>query len=222
MENKLVYRLSLILNGVFIVVFLFLGFRNTLFQNNLEKEEKLETEEKVKIVMFGDSITKGGAWNDLLKRNDIKNCGFGGFTTSHLVWLIKGNVIDVKPEICFIKGGINDIGVGIPLSRTKTNYQSLIDTLIAHNIVPVIQSTLYQENNPKSKTQVDSLNNFLIDLCKTRQVTFLDINSKLSNDSGLKAEYSKDGTHLTEAAYKIWSQEVQAQLDIIEIRNGSN
>ncbi|RKO72098.1 G-D-S-L family lipolytic protein [Sphingobacterium puteale] len=172
-------------------------------------------DEKITIVMFGDSITKGGDWATLLGRSDVKNSGFPGFTTSHLVWLLKENVIDLKPRVCFLEGGINDIGVGIPLKRTKSNYRSLIDGLKEHQIVPVVQSILYQQDNPESKVQVDSLNSYLNAYCQSKGIYYLDINTKLSSPTGLKAKYTTDGTHINQEAYGIWASEVRNLLKSI-------
>ncbi len=207
--KKYFYKASLILNGIFIILFILIGlkFKEKIIQKLIDKKEKAT------IVQFGDSIIKGGNWNDLLGRNDVKNSGFGGFTTSHLRWLIEKNVIEFEPKICFIKGGINDIGVGIPLERIKINYMSLIDTLISNNITPIVQSTLYQVDNHDSKIMVDSLNNFLIDYCNQKSIRYLDINSKLSTDNGLKPEYSTDGTHINESAYLIWAKEIKKVLN---------
>ena len=155
-------------------------------------DDEFYKKEKAKIVQFGDSLIKGGNWDALLGREDVRNSGFPGFTTSHMIWLIKKNVIDIEPEICLIEGGINDISVGIPLKRIESNYISLIDTLLANDITTIVQSALYQENNPHSKVQVDSLNDFLINLCQQKALRYLDINSKLSNDHSLKSEYSID------------------------------
>ncbi len=82
--KKYVYKASLILNGIFIILFILLGlkFKEEIIQKLINKKEKAT------IVLFGDSIIKGGKWNDLLGRSDVKNSGFGGFTTSHLRWLI--------------------------------------------------------------------------------------------------------------------------------------
>lgn len=167
-----------------------------------------QNDEKITIVMFGDSITKGGDWATLLGRSDVKNSGFPGFTTSHLVWLLKENVIDLSPRVCFLEGGINDIGVGIPLDRTKSNYRSLINGLLEHQITPVVQSILYQQDNPESKVQVDSLNSYLKAYCQNKNVYYLDINDKLSSQTGLKAQYTTDGTHINQEAYEIWAAEV--------------
>lgn len=174
-----------------------------------------QNDEKITIVMFGDSITKGGDWATLLGRSDVKNSGFPGFTTSHLVWLLKENVIDLNPRVCFLEGGINDIGVGIPLERTKSNYRSLIDGLKEHQIVPVVQSILYQQDNPESKVQVDSLNSYLNAYCQSKGVYYLDINGKLSSSKGLNAQYTTDGTHINQEAYGIWASEVKNLLKSI-------
>jgi alpha-glucosidase len=218
MKKKHFCALSLIFNGVFIVFILLAGFK---FKENI-LQEFIGRKEKATIVMFGDSIIKGGKWNELLGRNDVKNSGFGGFTTSHLRWLIKKNVIAYSPKYCFLEGGINDIGVGIPLTRVKENYKCLLDTLIANDIIPVVQSTLYQENDSTGRVKVDSLNMFLREYCDSKAIRFLDINSKLSTRTGLKKEYSKDGTHITEDAYLIWNDEIRKILDELESQGDNN
>ncbi len=174
-----------------------------------------QNDEKITIVMFGDSITKGGDWATLLGRSDVKNSGFPGFTTSHLVWLLKENVIDLSPRVCFLEGGINDIGVGIPLDRTKSNYRSLINGLLEHQITPVVQSIIYEQDNPESKVQVDSLNSYLKAYCQSKGIYYLDINGKLSSSKGLNAQYTTDGTHINQDAYEIWATEVRNLLKSI-------
>lgn len=206
LNKRFSYKFSIVLNGILTILLLFVLFKQEIFQF-------FKVEEKVSIVMFGDSIIDDGNWNEVLRRNDVKKRGFRGFTTSHYRWILKDSILNYNSKFCFIIGGINDIGSGIPLSRTKFNYQCLIDSLISSNSIPVVQSTLYQENNLNSKVLVDSLNNFLIDYCKLKKVHYLDINAKLSTDKGLQSKYSKDGTHLTVEAYKIWGNEIKMFLD---------
>lgn len=210
--KKYICTASLILNAVFLILVLLIGYKNRekLLQAYIDRKDQAD------IVLFGDSNTKGGNWNVLLDRNDVRNSGFGAFTTSHLCWVIQRNVVGFEPYICFIQGGINDIGVGIPLERIKQNYKSLIDTIMVHDIIPVVQSTFYQEDNPESKIMVDSLNNFLIRYCDQKDIRYLNINAKLSGDMGLKPEYSKDGTHLNEEGYLVWAAEINRVLEEIE------
>ncbi|WP_286733023.1 MULTISPECIES: SGNH/GDSL hydrolase family protein [Sphingobacterium] len=205
MNRKYIPKVLLFFIGSVLLAGILTGFKWMSDQND----------EKITIIMFGDSITKGGDWATLLGRSDVKNSGFPGFTTSHLVWLLKENVIDLKPRVCFLEGGINDIGVGIPLERTKSNYRSLIDGLKEHQIVPVVQSILYQQDNPESKVQVDSLNSYLNAYCQSKGVYYLDLNTKLSSPAGLKAKYTTDGTHINQEAYGIWATEVRNLLKSI-------
>lgn len=168
-----------------------------------------------KVIMFGNSLTANGKWSDGVGRSDVKNSGTPGFTTSHFVWIIKDKVLQYTPTICFLEGGINDIGVGIPLERTYENYTSLVDTLLAHNIIPVIQSTLYTNfpNNASQTTHhnqmVESLNTFLKELATSRGIVYLDLNKFFSENKKLKPAYTQDGVHVNAEAYKIWYEEVK-------------
>lgn len=215
MKHKKLLLFSVIMNGILILLFLLLSIK---YKDKII-EMMISQTGNTKIVMFGNSLTAQGNWNTLLRRSDIKNSGFNGYTTSHFVTLINSHVIDQKPKICFLEGGINDIMVGIPLKRIKSNFTELIDKLLENNIVPVVQSTLYQENNPQSKIQIDNLNNFLVQYCKSNDIIYLDINSKLSTNTGLKPEYSVDGTHINKEAYEIWAIEIKSVLELISATN---
>jgi len=209
--NQLFFRLSLILN-----IFLIFSIMLIAYKYRAKIYDKFASFRTYNIVMFGNSLTSQGNWNIDLNRTDIKNSGTGGFTSSHFVWIIDGSVLKYNPKICFIEGGINDIGVGIPLSRTYKNYESIVDTLIKHKIEPVLQSTLYvnQPYDSVTNSKVDSLNYFLSNLAAKRNIVFLDLNPYLSENKKLKKEFSKDGVHIKESAYKIWIREINKILEI--------
>lgn len=84
--KKKMYKISLLLNGILILLLLGL-----VAKTNKKKEEK---NENPKIIFFGDSLIKRANWNKILERQDIKNSGFPGLTTSHLRWLINEHVLD--------------------------------------------------------------------------------------------------------------------------------
>jgi len=203
--KQIFIKFSIILNDVLINYII-------LIINKLKAKiyDKVASFRTSNIVMFGNSLTAGGKWNADLNRFDIKNSGTVGFTSSHFVWILDSAVIKYKPKICFIEGGINDIGVGIPLSRTYENYELIVDTLIINKIEPVLQSTLYinQPDDSVSNSKVDSLNYFLSNLAAKRKITFLDLNQFLSANKRLKMEYTIDGVHIKKNAYKIWTHEI--------------
>lgn len=211
MKDRLFLKISLTIN---VVLILFIGYKLLI-----KLYDKDTTPESHKIVMFGNSLTAGCNWNHNLNRVDIQNSGSPGFTTSHFVWILKESVLEFKPKICFIEGGINDIGVGIPLQRTFNNYKSIVDTLLKHKIEPVLQSTFYvnypsDSLNYQYNSQVDSLNILLSSLAKSKGITYINLNPLLSAKGKLREELSKDGVHINETAYKIWAKEIQNTLNL--------
>jgi hypothetical protein len=98
--QMLKYRILLLITFFFI---------NSGFTQNAENK----TKEAITIVMFGNSITFQGKWEQVLNRQDVANCGIPGYTTGQLIWTIK-NVLRDHPgtKIWFLEGGINDISLG--------------------------------------------------------------------------------------------------------------
>lgn len=164
---------------------------------------------RYKIVLLGDSLTSGLEKSTTCNKSDVKFSGNSGFTTSNFILILKKQVIDYKPDTCYLEGGINDIILGIPQKRTFINYQSLINTMIHNHIVPVVQSTLYTVNDRDTNNKVDSLNQFLVQLCNAQHIKFIDLNKFLSFNKSLKAYLSIDGVHLNNKGYKIWADALQ-------------
>lgn len=206
---KILFGLSITLN-----ILLAIGILITLFKFKSEILAKISASRSHAVVMFGDSLIFNANWNVELNRNDIYNAGTPGFTTSHFVWLVHDKVIKHKPKICFVEGGINDIAVGIPLTRTFTNFVSIIDTLLAYKIEPVLQSTLYINSDTDTLTnlKVDTLNIYLKNLAKKRNIDFIDLNASLASNGKLKRNLTFDGIHLKKEGYKIWAPRLTALL----------
>lgn len=213
-KNRLLLA-SLILN----ILFVFAGI--IIIAHEKDKiNEKLSTRfPKVfrgnrKIVLYGNSLTFMGNWNNYLDRNDLKNSGLIGYTTSHLALLINESVIRYKPEVCFIEGGINDIRTGIPLARTYNNFSAIVDTLLSKDIIPVLQSTLFVRlpDDEVTNMKIDSLNKFLKVISVSHNITFIDLNILLSEGNRIKKEYTTDGIHLNKEAYKIWARKIKSVL----------
>lgn len=165
------------------------------------------------VVMYGNSITAQGKWTALLDRTDVMNIGLPGMNTYHFLQLLPSHVIDLHPKICFVKGGINDIIVGVSQERMQAYYGAILDKILENKIIPVVTLTVYEQNDPISKMEVDTLNAFLIKYCRQRNVDYIDLNHFISDSTGLKAEYAVDKTHLNEHAYEIWAREIKKVLE---------
>lgn len=164
------------------------------------------------IVMYGNSITAQGKWTALLDRTDVMNNGLPGMSTYHFLQLLPSHVINLHPKICFIKGGINDITVGVSQERMQGYYKAILDQIIENDIIPVVTLTIYEQNDPISKKEVETLNAFLVNYCRQHNIDYIDLNNFLSDSTGLKAEYAVDKTHLNERAYDIWAREIKKVL----------
>ncbi|MFZ4619959.1 MAG: GDSL-type esterase/lipase family protein [Bacteroidota bacterium] len=164
---------------------------------------------KADIVFLGNSITAGGNWNDLLGRERIANRGIGGDNTLGMLHRLQ-YVYGLRPKLCFIMTGINDLYADASVELVFANYCAVIDTLRNHKIIPVIQSTLHV--NPKWKRTeeknplVAQLNGLLKEYAEKNSITFVDVNSILSTNGVLRDEFTTDGVHLTAAAYGAWRE----------------
>ncbi|MFA7419024.1 MAG: GDSL-type esterase/lipase family protein [Melioribacteraceae bacterium] len=175
------------------------------------------------IVMFGNSLTHGASWSDLLGRSNVAEMGI----TSDIVrgYLNRTSfVLRYRPKIVFIMGGVNDIYNWTPVEEIFSIYVRIIEQFKAKNIIPVIQSTTYSaknyakdwggtpETNAGRNREVDKLNKMLSDYAKKNSVDYIDVISQLSRNGYLKDEVTWDGIHFKADAYKVWVREVEKVL----------
>ena len=159
-------------------------------------------------MLFRSSLTHGANWNELLNRNDVAERGISGDLTSGFLHRLK-YVYKLKPKICFIMGGINDLFYGKQVNEIFQNIIKIVDSLKSHKIKIVLQSTLFVKNGSSLfdtiNERVAALNLQLKKYTAQNRIIFLNLNEKLSIDDHLKEEYTIDGVHLSAAGYKIWS-----------------
>jgi lysophospholipase L1-like esterase len=218
-------RYSRILTFLFILSILFthslsaqgydtLYLKNKTYQHLMGMYALYETKH-ADVVMFGNSITFGANWAELMSRSGIVNRGIGGDNTYGYLSRLN-QVYALHPKLCCIMGGINDMYAGIPTDSVFTNYCKILDTLCAHHIVPVIQSTLYvaakYKNAVERNTQVTRLNMLLKEYAANNNIRFLDLNKLLSTGELLQDEMTGDGVHLTAPAYHIWKDALEIVL----------
>jgi lysophospholipase L1-like esterase len=167
------------------------------------------------IVMLGNSITHGVKWNELLGREKVIERGIPSDNLDGFISRLD-YVTRLKPKVCFIMGGINDIYNWTPVERIFQNYVFIVKSLRAKNIKVVIQSTLFvaamYQSSADRNMQVENLNKMLADYAKKNNIEFIDLNAKLSSNRNLKNEYTRDGLHLNAKGYRIWGREVESVL----------
>ncbi len=167
----------------------------------------------VKIVMYGNSITFQGKWEEVLGRNDVANRGIPGYTTGQLIWTIKNGLHDHPgSKIWFLEGGINDISLGVPVERIFENYKIAVDSLQRNHIIPVVQSTILKNNAKADNKLVTQLNKKVKQYCLKNKIEYIDLNVFLSRDGELIKELTTDGCHLQPQAYQPWGEAIKKVL----------
>ena len=136
------------------------------------------------VVMLGNSITFGVDWNELLGRTSIVNRGIPSDITEGFLHRLD-YVYKLHPRLCFVMAGINDLYADVNLETVFQNYRSIIDQLLAHQIKPIVQSTLYVSTKWKryeaKNLEVEHLNQLLKALADDRNLPFIDLNALMSN-----------------------------------------
>lgn len=167
----------------------------------------------VKIVMYGNSITFQGKWEDVLGRTDVANRGTPGYTTGQLIWTIKNGLHDhPSSKIWFLEGGINDISLGIPVERIFENYKITVDSLKRNHIITVVQSTILKNSAKTDNKKVSKLNKLVRKYCLKNNIDYIDLNAFLSRDGELIKELTTDGCHLQQQAYQPWGEAIKKVL----------
>lgn len=173
---------------------------------------RLYSMQRASIVMLGNSITYGVNWAELMGRTTIANRGIGGDNTYGM--LNRMNLVySLKPKLCCIMAGINDLYARIPLDTIVSNYKKIVAGLREHEIIPVIQSTLFVNAKFKTADEINplvaKLNGLLKAFADEQHLDFLDINKHIAPNNQLRDECTFDGIHLTAAGYEPWRTELE-------------
>ena len=200
---------SLILNVIFVVLVIIYVVRN---KDSLTQKFvwRFNTET---IIMFGDSHTANGNWNELLNRCDVLNMGFSGYTSGQIEYLMKQYVIDRNASYCFIQCGGNDLSKkNFDSNQMKENIDQMIIYLKEKEITPVLQS-LFHRPDVEYNLTIDSLNVGLKQLALQNEIDFLDVNPYLDENNNIGAHVLFDNIHLNQKGYEIWGNLLREYLN---------
>ena len=169
-----------------------------------------------RVVFLGDSITDGWRLNEYFPERDFVNRGISGQITGEMLGRMKADVIDLKPAAMVVLAGTNDLARGVALSTIQNNLTMIADLAEKHSIKPIFASVLpisdyHKDKNPqydqsprRPPAAIRSLNAWLLDFCRKRDLVYLDYFSKMVDQAGfLKADLADDGLHPNGAGYRI-------------------
>lgn|SRR5690554_1285955 len=180
-----------------------------------------------KIVFLGDSITAG--FENLKQFPNVINMGVGGDKTIEVIGRLNSVTLE-KPDKLFLMVGINDFTTNkgkwgdhlrIPFYQS---YELVLDILklslpktkfIVMAILPVNVSDIVLESEvDQFNEELDQINNKIKVLAEQRKMEYINFaNSFKDKNNRLKDEFTIDGTHLTEAGYELFLNEILKYLD---------
>jgi lysophospholipase L1-like esterase len=189
-------------------------YKLPIWKQHVKTYKKLKHEPNTATIFIGDSMTEGFDLNRHLKTENLVNMGISGDFTRGVIDRLD-YATRLQPQKVFVMIGINDILKAVPQDRIKSQYATIIETLIRDcpSTAIYIQSNLpttmmggSEINNAAILEKVNDLNQFLIEECQKHQITFIDMRSQFTMPDGtLKSELTYDGLHLSDDGYKVWT-----------------
>lgn len=189
-------------------------YRSTFYEQRQSMFEQLPDTE-AEIIMLGNSITNGGAWEELLGSPRIKNRGISGDNTFGVLARMD-EVLSSKPAKIFILIGINDISLNTPPEIILDNYRKIILRIIKDSpATSIYVQSLFPTNNNFTRfsghqnkdDKVRAVNAGIAQLAIEYGLTFIDLYPRFQNAEGkLDTLYTNDGLHLLGAGYVKWAE----------------
>ena len=166
-----------------------------------------------RVIFLGDSITEfWGKKSPFFPGTPYLNRGVAGQTTAQMLIRFRQDVIDLKPAVVIIQGGLADIaGFTGPssLAEIQNNLRSMAELASFHHISPILvgappAADYPGRTGPEPATQIVALNKWIAGYCASSHFTFLDYHSALvGSNRQMKEGVSDDGVHPNEKGYAL-------------------
>ncbi len=159
---------------------------------------------KADVVMFGDSITAGGRWEEMFAGIAIHDRGIGGDTITGMERRVP-QVIAKKPGKVFMLAGINDVFAGNKEADILARYAAVAKALAPQTELYLQSIILCGEPrcDDDRRAVIKRLNAKIAEIAKANGATYLDLNAALAPDGQIAAAYTTDGVHLSGDGYRV-------------------
>ena len=156
------------------------------------------------VVLFGDSISAGGQWEEIAPQVQIKNRGIGGDLSDDVLKRLEP-IAEGLPDKVFVQIGTNDLGIGVAPERILANLESIVDRF--QEAAPETRIYLHELFPTKARRAdgIRALNAEISQLAETRSLPIVRVFDHFSDDHGaIRDEYTYDNLHLTGVGYQEW------------------
>ncbi len=193
--------------GVFFGDFLALSYERWVSQF-----EHLEIQQG-DVVFLGDSITEGGAWEELFPGVPVRNRGIGGDTTTGVLERLD-QVSRGRPGKVFLKIGTNDLFMAVPEAQIAANVGTIIDEIRATSPATEIYVQSVLPRAAEYREAVESLNGRLMAVAGEKGATWIDLYPHFLDeaDGSIRDDLANDELHLMGDGYLIWREQIGSYL----------
>ena len=166
------------------------------------------------VCFFGDSITRGGKFQNYFLQKKIVNLGITGDTISGMRERTD-MVASVKPKKVFVMAGINDLFLRktpeMCIDEFKAMYEKLRKSVPDAEIIiqSVLPLNLQKYNKKFDRQKIVIYNKLLSELSDEYSVVFVDLYSEYAKDDNLPEELTVDGVHLYPDSYERWVKKIE-------------
>lgn len=188
---------------------------------------------RIDLYFLGDSITRRwGAtdypeflknWNENFHGWNAANFGWGGDTIQNIHWrILNGELDGVNPKVIVLMAGTNNLGSLNAASGTEQKVAEVVEGLqailktcrtIAPDATVILMGITPRGDNAIAAAAVDIANERIARLADGKQIKWLNINSKLTDERGqLLDGVTVDRLHLSLKGYQIWADELKPLL----------
>lgn len=183
---------------------------------------RMQNEVFQNVVLLGDSITEGFDVAKYLPGRRVLNRGIGADVIGNdlpaednrgVLKRLDESVFNCAATDVFLLIGINDLGAGHTPDVMEQGYRDILQRIKteAPRVRVHVQSVLpTRDNFAKHNAYVVDFNGRLKKMAEEFGYDYIDVHALMVDDKGeLKAEFTGDGLHLNEAAYRLWLGEVE-------------
>lgn len=174
------------------------------------------------IIFLGNSITDGGNFEELFKREDVKNRGIRSDiipgVQKRLEQVVKGH-----PKKIFLLIGINDVSHGHSVDKLAERYETLVNEILQRSpetqlylqsIMPINNDYGVYRNLKGKENTIVEFNKRIKEIAEKNNLEYIDLWPFLADKNGkLNKKYTNDGLHLTGPGYRAWTNGIRSYLD---------
>ena len=173
-----------------------------------------------RVVFMGNSITEGWAplFPALFPGKPYVGRGISGQTTPQMLVRFRQDVVALKPKVVVILAGTNDIAGNTGPSTVEMiedNLASMAEIARANGIRVVMCSILPVYDYPwkpglQPAQKIMTINAWMRDYASKHGAAYVDFHSEMQDERhGMRAEYTYDGVHASEAGYRVMARIVE-------------